>query len=115
VTARIYTVGKARVLELPGTVDLVVNLKTHAQGVFDLSVGIFEPSTAGQAFRPALAWCMGSRCSLQDDAQGSDAHAALWVNDTQFRVGAADVPVIFNFLGSLLIDGRHATTTRARA
>ena len=81
----------------------------------DISVGLFEPSTASQAFRPALAWCMGSRCSLQDDAQCNDAYAALWVNDTQFRVAAGDVPVLFNFLGSLLIDGRHATTARARA
>lgn len=102
-------------LELPGTLDLVVNLKTYPQAVPDVSVGLFEPSTAGKAFRPALAWCMGNRCSLQDDAQGSDAHAALWVNDTQFRVGASDVPMLFNFLGTLLVDGRHATTARASA
>lgn len=108
--ARTYTVGSARVLDLPGSVDLVLNLKTHPAGTADISAGIFESHTANQPFRPALAWTMGTRAVLQDDAQGDEAHAALWINDTSFRLSVAHVPALMNFLGDLLRDIRHATT-----
>lgn len=114
-SARTYTVGKARVLELPGVLDLVINLKSYPASLPEISVGLFEPITAGQAFRPALAWSWGSRCVLQDDAQGNEAHAALWIADTQFRVATTDVPLLINFLGDALRDGRHDTSARASA
>lgn len=116
-SARTYTVGASRVLELPGHVELSITIKPHRNAHTAISVGLHDPHTAGDPFRPTLAWCMSSRgvVVLQDDAMGNEAFASLWVDDTSFCVAVAHVPAVLNFFGTLIRDARHAATTRASA
>lgn len=113
--ARTYTVGEARVLEIPGKLDLTVNVKSHRHAPPDITVGLYEPHSDDVPFRPALAWTMGHRALLQDDSRGNEAFAALWIDDTVFRVSADHIPALLNFLGPLVRDARAVTTTGASA